>query len=316
MSAELKGSYGTIKLELPTSGVGRDPANRLVINDGETSWHHAQIVQQGQGHNIIDLSSRNGTFVNGQRLLANTPRPLRDGDTIRFGNTTFTYINESLRYTPTKGASPSYTPPPPPSTPGPATSSPSYGSTPASFQQQSPPATPPIAPEKKEKSDGGTPRWVTIAGGLASLATIFGLIFTIYTATHPSPPSPTPGPSTPATSSIPRLHESYTGTLEAINNGVVVGEAPFTMSSLVENNNTGEFSATGTAGTCTDTTYSGVVHSDNSITFTLSIAASSANCGAVVKCDGTLAPDGSFSGRWSGQGAFSQISGSGTWTMH
>lgn len=317
MGAELKGLQGNVKLDIPTSGVGRDPENQLIINDGETSWHHAQIVQQGQGHSVIDLGSRNGTFVNGQKLLPNTPRPLRDGDTIRFGNTTFTYINESLRYTPTRTASPSYTPPPPPppSTPGPGVSSPVYRVAPASFRQQSPPATSPVAPKKKEKSE--TPRWVTIVGGLASLATILGLIFTIYTATHPSPSSPTPGPSSssPATS-IPRLHESYAGTLEAISNGVIVGEAPFTMTSIVENNNTGEFSATGTAGTCTDTTYSGVIHSDNSITFTLSIAASAANCGAVVKCDGTLASDGSFSGQWSGQGAFSQLTGSGNWTMH
>jgi len=308
MSAELKGSQGAITLNLPTSDIGRDPASQLVINDSEVSWHHAQIIQQGQGHHILDLGSRNGTFVNGLRLLPNVPRPLRDGDAIRFGNaTTFTYTNESLSYTPTKAATlPSTPPPPPPFTPG--ISSPVHRV--ASFQQQSFPATLPVEPKKKAESE--TPRWVTIVGGLASIATIIGLIFTIYTATNPSP-TPTPTSGAP---SLPRLHESYTGTLVVVNNGVTVGEVPFTMKSLVENNNTGEFSATGSVGTCTDTSYSGVVHSDNSITFTLSVAASSANCGTVIKCDGTLAPDGGYTGQWSGQGAFSQLTGSGTWTMH
>jgi pSer/pThr/pTyr-binding forkhead associated (FHA) protein len=211
MSAELKGSQGAIPLNLPTSGIGRDPANQLVINDSEVSWHHAQIVQQGQGHHILDLGSRNGTFVNGQRLLLNVPRSLRDGDTIRFGNTTaFIYTNESLRYTPTKLATLPSTPPPPPfSPPLSGISSPAYKV--ASFQQQSPPATLPIEPKKEAKSE--TPRWVTIVGGLASIATIFGLIFTIYTATNPSStPTPTPGPpSNSPVPSIPQLHSSYQG---------------------------------------------------------------------------------------------------------
>lgn len=313
MSAELKGLQGNIKLDVPAAGVGRDPGNQLVINDSETSWHHAQIVQQGQGHNVIDLGSRNGTFVNGQRLLPNTPRSLRDGDTVRFGNTMFTYINESLRYTPTRTASPSYTPPPPPppSTPEPRAASPSYRSAPASFQQQSPPATPPIVPEKKEKSD--TPRWVTIVGGLASLATIFGLIFTIYTATHSSPTPPTPGPSSPSSSSpassIPRLHESYTGILTHTD-GSGGQPTPFNIFSLTEDDN-GNFTATGSDGPCS-ANYKGTIQQDNSIDFTATEAANTV-CGVIALFSGKLFSDGHLEGQWQGQGAFSSLGGS--WTM-
>lgn len=37
---------------------------------------------------LVDLGSSNGTFINGQRLLPNQPRVLRDGDEVRFGKLT------------------------------------------------------------------------------------------------------------------------------------------------------------------------------------------------------------------------------------
>ncbi len=313
MGAELKGSQGAITLDLPTSGIGRDPANRLVINDSEVSWHHEQIVQQGQGHHILDLGSRNGTFVNGQRLQPNVPRPLRDGDAIRFGNTTtFIYTNESLRYTPTKAATPPSTPPPP-STPVPGISSPAYRV--ASFQQQSPPATLPIEPKKKAKSE--TPHWVTIVGGLASIATIFGLIFTIYTATHPSPtPTPTPGPSSNSpVPSIPQLHSSYQGMFTHTDNSGLPTQ-PFAVSSLVENSS-GHFTASGsdfypTTGVSCSMSFDGNIQSDDSITFTGTEATNPCN-GAVLSFTGNLFPDGHLEGQWKGLGAFAQYGGA--WGM-
>jgi hypothetical protein len=43
---------------------------------------------------VIDNSSSNGTFLNGQRLVANQPRILRNGDTIRLGHLTLEVIFE------------------------------------------------------------------------------------------------------------------------------------------------------------------------------------------------------------------------------
>lgn len=43
------------------------------------------LVRRGDGLlNLIDLGSVNGTYLNGQRLIPNQPRVLRDGDEIKF----------------------------------------------------------------------------------------------------------------------------------------------------------------------------------------------------------------------------------------
>jgi len=46
---------------------------------------HAAIERSEDTLTIIDMGSSNGTFLNGQRLVSNQPRVLRDGDEIRFG---------------------------------------------------------------------------------------------------------------------------------------------------------------------------------------------------------------------------------------
>jgi hypothetical protein len=46
---------------------------------------HAALRRGDEVLSIIDLDSANGTFLNGQRLAANQPRLLRDGDEIRLG---------------------------------------------------------------------------------------------------------------------------------------------------------------------------------------------------------------------------------------
>jgi hypothetical protein len=44
------------------------------------------VIRRGDGLlNLIDLGSVNGTYLNGQRLIPNQPRVLRDGDEIKFG---------------------------------------------------------------------------------------------------------------------------------------------------------------------------------------------------------------------------------------
>jgi len=102
----LKGPQGTIELGSTVVKVGRASENQLVVNDSEVSWLHAQIHPQGQGHIVVDLGSTNGTFVNDQRLLPHTPRQLHVGDTVRFGNTPFSYMMVTPQYPPTRIAAP------------------------------------------------------------------------------------------------------------------------------------------------------------------------------------------------------------------
>ncbi len=53
--------------------------------DAGVSRRHAIIAPSAGGFVIEDLSSANGTFLNGRRLPAQTPTPIRSGDELKFG---------------------------------------------------------------------------------------------------------------------------------------------------------------------------------------------------------------------------------------
>lgn len=64
--------------------IGRLADCAVVVSDGNTSRHHAQIHRAGSGFVITDLGSTNGTFVNGEQLIAD--HRLADGDIITLGS--------------------------------------------------------------------------------------------------------------------------------------------------------------------------------------------------------------------------------------
>jgi len=55
------------------------------LQKGLSRRHAALVRYQGMVH-ILDLSSVNGTFLNGQRLAPEVPHLIRVGDKLRFGN--------------------------------------------------------------------------------------------------------------------------------------------------------------------------------------------------------------------------------------
>jgi hypothetical protein len=91
MEAALNSPYGRTILGPAGMTIGRSPDNQLVVNDPQASSHHAQVYPDGQGYLLVDLGSTNGTFVNEQRLIAQSPRMLNAGDVLRIGNTSFSY---------------------------------------------------------------------------------------------------------------------------------------------------------------------------------------------------------------------------------
>jgi len=54
--------------------------------DKGVSRRHAAVIRKDGSLQIVDNGSPNGTFLNGQKLVANQPRVLRDGDDIRLGH--------------------------------------------------------------------------------------------------------------------------------------------------------------------------------------------------------------------------------------
>lgn len=53
--------------------------------DKGVSRRHASLLRKDGSLHIVDKGSPNGTFLNGQRLVKDQPRVLRDGDDIRLG---------------------------------------------------------------------------------------------------------------------------------------------------------------------------------------------------------------------------------------
>lgn len=68
--------------------LGRDLSSQVVIDDEFTSLRHARIERKPNGFLLRDLRSRNGTFLNGGRILE---AMLNDGDRIRIGETELSF---------------------------------------------------------------------------------------------------------------------------------------------------------------------------------------------------------------------------------
>ncbi|HUA17039.1 MAG TPA: SpoIIE family protein phosphatase [Verrucomicrobiae bacterium] len=69
--------------------VGRKVDKDLVIADPRVSRDHAQIMQEGQDFFLIDLGSKHGTFVNGERIQK---QKLERGDRLEFGARDSAYV--------------------------------------------------------------------------------------------------------------------------------------------------------------------------------------------------------------------------------
>lgn len=62
--------------------LGRHPRSDIFLDDITVSRRHAVVVSEGEGHEVEDSSSLNGTYVNRSRVEKS---PLRDGDIVQVG---------------------------------------------------------------------------------------------------------------------------------------------------------------------------------------------------------------------------------------
>ena len=79
----------TCRLTASECVLGRHPGCDFPIDDEAASRRHARIVLAGSDHYLEDLDSRNGTFLNGERIQQR--REIADGDRLRIGKTVFTF---------------------------------------------------------------------------------------------------------------------------------------------------------------------------------------------------------------------------------
>jgi DNA-binding NarL/FixJ family response regulator len=82
-----------VPLEGDRVTIGKGSGNDVVLTgDGTVSRMHAALERFGAGWCLRDLGSRNGTLVNGERVLRD--RALRAGDEIQIGRTRLVFRGE------------------------------------------------------------------------------------------------------------------------------------------------------------------------------------------------------------------------------
>ena len=71
-----------------TYTIGRHRNNDIVISDPKVSSFHARIDRSVDGYVLVDLKSRNGSYVNGKRIETGL---LKTGDEVRMGTARLAY---------------------------------------------------------------------------------------------------------------------------------------------------------------------------------------------------------------------------------
>lgn len=91
-----------VPIDQATLVLGRHADADLVLPNPIVSRHHAQIDFDGEGCTIRDLGSKNGTYVNGERI-SGQPVPLNDRDVIHLGREEVALEFQASARTPTLG---------------------------------------------------------------------------------------------------------------------------------------------------------------------------------------------------------------------
>lgn len=81
-------SQSQIMRLLQTKGsiiLGRDPACDIHLTSLQVSRHHTVLEQKGNEYFILDLGSKNGTYVNGNKIQADKPHKITETDRITIG---------------------------------------------------------------------------------------------------------------------------------------------------------------------------------------------------------------------------------------
>ncbi len=69
--------------------IGHDSSNLIVLGDALISNKHAAITFDNENYRIEDRNSKNGVFVNGEKIKEK--EPLVDGSVIKIGSTTLKF---------------------------------------------------------------------------------------------------------------------------------------------------------------------------------------------------------------------------------
>lgn len=77
--------------------LGREPDNNIVISDKKVSRSHLVIIKNRNTYTVRDLNSRNGTYINGKKIIPGRIYNLNENDTVRIGDTKITLSLTGLK---------------------------------------------------------------------------------------------------------------------------------------------------------------------------------------------------------------------------
>ena len=95
--AEGDDPHAVHRLVAPETIIGRGEEAGFSIPDEQVSKIHCRIRVEGSVATIVDAGSRNGTCVNGRRLVANVAQRLKPLDEIEVGSHRFLLITGRFR---------------------------------------------------------------------------------------------------------------------------------------------------------------------------------------------------------------------------
>ena len=83
----------TISVNKPVFRLGKERSyvDYFVSNNNAVSRSHADIITRGSRYFVLDLNSKNHTYINEQMIPVQCETELRDGDTLKLGNEEFVF---------------------------------------------------------------------------------------------------------------------------------------------------------------------------------------------------------------------------------
>ena len=78
-------AQGPLLVRKPIVSIGQGAQNDIALDDDTVSTRHAQLALAAGAWKLTDLSSKNGTYVDGARLEPNTATAVPDGASLRIG---------------------------------------------------------------------------------------------------------------------------------------------------------------------------------------------------------------------------------------
>lgn len=83
----------TVQINKPVFRIGKERSyvDYFVTNNNAVSRSHADIISRDTGYFIIDLNSKNRTYINNRAIAPQTETAIKDGDLLRLGNEEFIF---------------------------------------------------------------------------------------------------------------------------------------------------------------------------------------------------------------------------------